>query len=73
MLGDGLSLCFVPSVTTVEVDEEEVEDSLTVESACGWRLLVSSGVLCRVTGGLLCKGLACRVRLEVLERVAAGE
>ena len=35
-------------------------------------MLVSSGVLCRVTGGLLCSGLACRVRFEALDNVVPG-
>lgn len=31
-LGDWTSLCFATSVTTVDADDDEVEDSLTVES-----------------------------------------
>lgn len=58
---------------TVDTDDDDVEDSLTVDRACGWRLFISSGVLCRVTGGLLCRGLACRVRLEALDSVVPGE
>lgn len=35
-LGDWTSLCFAPSVTTVDAaDDDEVEDSLTVESVWG--------------------------------------
>lgn len=36
-------------------------------------MLVSSGVLCRVTGGLLCSGLACFVRCEFRDKVLPGE
>ena len=57
----------------MEAEDEDVEDSRTIESVCGCRMLPSSGVRCRVTGGLLCKGLACRVRSEVLDNVTAGE
>jgi hypothetical protein len=60
-------------VTTVEADEEDVEDSRTVESVCGFRVFDSSGVLCRVTGGLLCNGLACFVRCEFLDKALPGE
>jgi hypothetical protein len=36
-------------------------------------VLISSGVLCRVTGGLLCNGLACLVRCEFLDIAVPGE
>jgi hypothetical protein len=36
-------------------------------------LLASSGVHCRVTGGLLCNGLACLVRCELRDRAVPGE
>lgn len=72
-LKDCLFLDLPPSVTTVEVDEEDVEDSRTVERVCGLRVFVSSGVLCLVTGGRLCKGLACFVRCEFRDRAVPGE
>jgi hypothetical protein len=71
--GDCFSLCLPPSATTVDVEDEDVDDSRTVESVLGLRELASSGVLCRVTGGLLCRGLACFVRCEFLDRAVPGE
>ena len=61
------------SVTTVDAEDEDVEDSRTMERVCGVRVLVSSGVLWRVTGGRLCNGLACFVRCEFRESAVAGE
>jgi hypothetical protein len=50
---DGFSFCLSPSPSTVDADDDEVEDSRTDERACCCRMLVSSGVLCLTTGGLL--------------------
>lgn len=58
----------------MDVDDEEVEDSRTDESPCCLRKLSSSGVLCRTTGGLLCKGLACRTRVvDFVDNATPGE
>lgn len=64
----------IPSPNTVEADEEDVEDSRTDERLCCCRNVDSSGVLCLVTGGLLCSGLVCRI-LELLfvDRATPGE
>lgn len=45
------------SATTVDADEEEVDDSRTVDNPCVVRALVSSGSLCRLIGGRLSSGL----------------
>jgi hypothetical protein len=66
-------LGLLPSATTVEAEDEEVDDSRTVDRAWGLRVVTSSGVLWRVTGGLLCSGLACLVRCEFLDMVLPGE
>lgn len=58
---------------TVEADDDEVDDSRTVDSVCGCRLLLSSEFLCRVTGGRLCRGLICFVRTDVRESEVPGE
>lgn len=57
----------------MEVDDEDVDDSRTVESVWGCRVVFSSGVRCRVVGGLFSKGLACLTRRDDLERVTPGE
>lgn len=70
--GDFLSFVLA-SATTVEADDDDVDDSRTVDNVCGCRLLLSSGVLCRVTGGRLCRGLICFVRMDVRESEVPGE
>lgn len=58
------SLVLPVSTRTVEAEEEEVVDSRTDGSAR------SSGVRYLTTGGLLCRGLTCRVRTVLFVDIA---
>lgn len=47
------------SVMTVDAEEEDVDDSRTVDNPCVVRTVLSSGALCRLMGGRLSSGLTC--------------
>jgi hypothetical protein len=61
------------SARTVEVDDEDVEDSRTVESPGTEPVLEVSASLSRDTGILPCNGLTCLTRVEVFDNGCPGE
>jgi hypothetical protein len=61
------------SATTVDADEEDVDDSRTVDNPCVVRMLGSSGARCLLTGGRLSKGLTCLTLYAGFEMAVAGE
>ena len=61
------------SATTVDADEEDVDDSRTVDNPCVARMLGSSGARCLLTGGRLSKGLTCLTLYADFEMAVAGE
>lgn len=61
------------SATTVDADEEDVDDSRTVDNPCAVRMLGSSGARLRLTGGRLSRGLTCLTLYADFEMAVAGE
>lgn len=61
------------SATTVDADEEDVDDSRTVDNPCVVRILGSSGARCLLTGGRLSRGLTCLILYADFEIAVAGE